>query len=111
MSTNESENEGGLRSANQKILAEGESFPSVQLKDGTKVQTGTVATMLRNVALYNAGERSQVERELKLAVPTLVEVGLFELFKPDEWISGTNSGRRFVGEKAKEFCERQQPAA
>jgi hypothetical protein len=34
-----------LAEINQEILADGESLPSVKLKDGTKVQTGTVATM------------------------------------------------------------------
>lgn len=96
-----------LAAINQKILAEGQVLPSVQLKDGSRVQTGTVATMLHNIALYNAGERGQVERELELAVPTLVKVGLFELFTPDEWIQGDNPGRRFVGERAKAYLAKQ----
>jgi nitroreductase len=50
---------------NTKILASGESLPTVHLKDGTKVQTGTVAAMPHNVALYNSGERGQVETELE----------------------------------------------
>jgi hypothetical protein len=80
-----------------KIFAEGESLPLVQLKDGSKVQTGTVATMLRNIALYNAGERGDVERELEAAIPTVAKVGLFDLFPPEEWIAGSNAGRRLVG--------------
>jgi hypothetical protein len=107
----EPENTTELQSVNQKILADGQSLPKVQLKDGSQVQTGTVATMLYNVALYNAGERGEVERELELSVPTLVKVGLFDLFIPSEWIAGTNSGRRFVGQKAKEYFERQQSSA
>ncbi|MEZ5607320.1 MAG: hypothetical protein R3E52_09350 [Burkholderiaceae bacterium] len=90
-----------LAGINAKILAAGESLPAVQLKDGTKVQTGTVAAMLHNVALFNAGERGQVERELELAVPTLIKVGLFALFSPEEWIAGNNPGRAFVGTVAK----------
>lgn len=90
-----------LANVNAKILAAGESLPAVQLKDGTRVQTGTVAAMLHNVALFNAGERGQVERELELAVPTLIKVGLFELFSPEEWIAGANPGRAFVGAVAK----------
>ena len=54
-----------LGSIDKKIVAEGEELPAVTLKDGSKVQTGTVATMLRNVALYNAGERGEVEEQLK----------------------------------------------
>ena len=92
-----------LAAVNQKILAEGESLPAVTLKDGSKVQTGTVATMLVNVGLYNAGARGEVERELELAVPTLFKVGLFDLFGPEDWITGGNPGRRFVGQKAQEY--------
>lgn len=86
-----------LASVNAKILAPGESLPAVRLQDGTRVQTGTVATMLHNVALYNAGARGAVEQELELAVPTLLKVGLFDLFPPQEWMSGNNPGRAFVG--------------
>lgn len=89
-----------LASINKKILADGETLPEITLKDGSKAQTGTVATMLHNVALYNAGERGTVEEELKTAIPTLFKVGLFDLFPPEEWIAGDNPGRRFVGELA-----------
>jgi len=87
---------------NRKIVADGEVLPAVQLKDGTVVQTGTVATMLHNVERFNAGERGDVESDLALAVPTLIKVGLFKLFDPDEWIAGTNPGRALVGRLAKE---------
>lgn len=86
-----------LAQVNQKILAQGEQLPAVKLKDGTTVQTGTVATMLHNVARYNRGERGEVENELALSVPTLIKVGLFDLFPAEDWIAGTNPGRRFVG--------------
>ncbi|MBT2774281.1 hypothetical protein J7J47_18810 [Halomonas sp. ISL-60] len=101
--SNSIENSAQLAEANQKIVSEGQVLPSVQLKDGSKVQTGTVATMLHNIKLYNSGERGQVEKELELAVPTLIKVGLFELFAPDDWINGSNPGRRFVGELAKNY--------
>ena len=107
MSTQIPEHSEHLGSVNQKILASGESLPVVQLKDGSKVQTGTVATMLHNVTLYNQGQRGEVERELELSVPTLLKVGLFELFSPEEWVAGGNPGRRFVGQRAKEYLERQ----
>jgi hypothetical protein len=100
------ENTDQLAPVNHKIVCEGEALPSVQLKDGSKVQTGTVATMLYNIGLYNAGERGQVEKELELAVPTLIKVGLFDLFAPEDWISGSNPGRRFVGELAKRYLAR-----
>ncbi|MFW2011435.1 DUF7709 family protein [Acinetobacter bereziniae] len=101
------QNSKQLSSINQKIIQEGEVLPAVTLKDGTKVQTGTVATMLHNIDLYNQGLRGEVEQELILAIPTLIKVGLFDLFSPDEWISGDNLGRRFVGEKAKQFLASQ----
>lgn len=89
--------ETNLAAINQKILADGESLPLVQLKDGSKVQTGTVATMLRNIELYNAGERGDIEQQLEAAIPTVAKVGLFALFPPEEWIAGDNQGRRLVG--------------
>lgn len=92
-----------LASVNGRILADGEQLPAVTLKDGSKVQTGTVAAMLQNVARYNDGERGEVERALEMAVPTLVKVGLFELFSPQEWAAGDNPGRRFVGLKARDY--------
>lgn len=101
------ENTDQLAAINHKILSDGQVLPAVELKDGSRVQTGTVATMLHNVNLYNAGERGQVEQELELAIPTLVKVGLFDLFAPDEWINGPNPGRRFVGERAKEYLANQ----
>jgi hypothetical protein len=101
------QNSNELSSINQKIIQDGEVLPAVKLKDGSTVQTGTVATMLYNIDLYNSGLRGEIEQELILAIPTLFKVGLFDLFSPDEWISGNNPGRRFVGEKAKEFLTSQ----
>ena len=105
MPTDSSQTIDQLRSINQKILAEGETLPTVRLKDGSQVQTGTVATMLHNVAQYNAGARGDIERELELSIPTLLKVGLFDLFTPDEWIDGDNAGRRFIGQKALDYLK------
>ena len=91
---------------NQKITDGGSALPAVTLKDGSTVQTGTVATMLYNIALYNAGERGAVEQELELAIPTLFKVGLFELFPPQAWIDGDNPGRSFVGLHAQAYMRR-----
>jgi|LakMenEpi03Aug12_release.lakeMendotaPanAssembly.Ray.scaffolds.fasta_scaffold2952076_1 hypothetical protein len=49
----EVKNTAALSQLNQKLVAEGESLPALKLKDGSRVQTGTVATMLHNVALLN----------------------------------------------------------
>lgn len=100
---NDVENTDQLGSINRKVVADGERLPAVRLKDGSRVQTGTVATMLHNISLYNAGERGGIEQELESAVPTLVKVGLFDLFPPDEWIDGSNPGRQFVGKRAKAY--------
>ena len=67
--------------------------------------------MLQNALLYNAGERGEVERELELAIPTLVQVGLFELFDVDEWIVGHNPDRSYVGALAKRYLQRSKGAA
>jgi len=93
---------------NQKVVGEGEVLPQVVLKDGSQVQTGTVATMLHNIELYNAGQRGQIEEELKIAIPTLVKVGLFDLFQVDEWINETNAGRTFVGMQAKTYLQQKE---
>ncbi len=103
MRSNTPEHTEHLGAINQKILANGENLPAVELRDGSQVQTGTVSAMLHNVKLYNEGARGEIERELELSVPTLIKVGLFDLFAPAEWISGSNPGRRLVGEKANEY--------
>lgn len=90
-----------LADINQKILATGEFLPEVTLKDGSRVQTGTVAAMMANIELFNGGE--DVARELEAAVPTLIKVGLFTLFSPEEWLLGNNKGRHFVANKALEY--------
>lgn len=97
------ENNADLSVINQKIITAGEQLPLVKLKDGSAVQTGTVAAMLHNVRLYNDGERGDIVLQLEAAIPTLVKVGLFDLFSIDEWINGDNAGRRLVGFKAQEF--------
>lgn len=94
-----------LAQANQKVVAEGEYLPEVRLKDGSRVQTGTVATMLANIQRYNNGERGEVEAELKLAIPTLLKVGLFDLFTVEEWIQGDNPGRRYLGLQTNLYLE------
>lgn len=103
---NSVENTEQLAAVNQKVVGDGEVLPSVHLKDGSKVQTGTVATMLYNINLYNSGERGLVEKELELAIPTLVKVGMFDLFSVEEWVAGNNPGRRFVGRCAKNYLAR-----
>jgi len=62
--------------------------------------------MPHNVHAVQRGCQGGIEQELELSVPTLIIVGLFNLFSPAEWVSGSNPGRRFVGEKAEEYLER-----
>lgn len=58
------------------------------LNDGIVVQTGTAANMLRNI------ERGAVE------VPTLIKVGLFDLFSVEEWLQGNNARCQFAVREA-----------
>ncbi|CAF0937384.1 unnamed protein product [Adineta ricciae] len=88
-------------------LKEGIALPSIELKDGTRVQTGTVGSMLKNIALYNEGQRGEVEQLLEQCVPTLIQIGFFDLFSPEEWINTSNAGRQFVGKKAQELLARK----
>lgn len=92
-----------LSAINRKVIADGETLPAVKLRDGSTVQTGTVAAMLVNIAAYNQGQRGEVERQLELSVPTLFKVGLFDLFPIEEWARGDNPGRRLVGELARRW--------
>jgi hypothetical protein len=94
-----------LNQINKKIVAQGEILPTVKLKDGSTVQTGTVATMLFNIKQYDSGVRGDVERELALSIPTLFKVGLFDLFSPEEWINGQSRGRQLVGKLALKHLE------
>lgn len=96
-----------LAKINQKIVQTGQELPTIALKDGTVVQTGTVATMLHNIERYNNGERGEVENELKMVIPTLFKIGLFDLFSVEDWILGTNDGRKYVGECAKHYIIHQ----
>lgn len=98
-----------LANINSKILTEGETLPAVKLKDGSTVQTGTVAAMLRNIDLYNSGLRGQVEMELQLAIPTLFKVGLFDLFPPHEWVAGANAGRTYSAGSPESMSPRVRP--
>lgn len=98
-----------LGEINKKILLEGEELPIVTLKDGESVQTGTVATMLHNLRRYNDGERGSIEQELKIALPTLIKIGLFELFSPEEWLTEKNPGRNFLGLIALKYLSKIEP--
>nr|ACD54774.1 hypothetical protein [Adineta vaga] len=95
-------------------VADGASLPAVQLKDGSTVQTGTVAAMLKNIQRFNNGENQEGDEaryELERCVPVLLKVGLFQLFTPDEWINNNgrqdNPGRKFVGQLAKQYLIEQ----
>lgn len=112
MTLSQPEYNDSLAQINTKILADGENLPKVTLKDGSSVQTGTVATMLHNVKLYNGlnndKQKKAIETELITAIPTLVKVGLFELFSPAEWIAGDNAGRKFIGEQARQYLKTEE---
>ncbi|KAJ3005301.1 hypothetical protein HKX48_000760 [Thoreauomyces humboldtii] len=96
--------EPNLATINSKILSSGTSFPVVTLSDGTTAQTGTFATLLHNIELYDSAivaedfdAARKLEGEMRAAVPTLRKVGLFRLFVPEEWAAGQSPGRKYVG--------------
>jgi len=99
-----------LSNINQKITSSDSSFPVVTLSSGQKVPTGTVATLLHNIRLYdqavsddNKEQKSGLEEEMKAAVPVLGNLGFFGLFSTEEWCAGKSAGRKFVGEVGKEM--------
>jgi hypothetical protein len=68
-----------------------------------------------NIRTYNAAHAAgdsatarTIEASFKAALPLLDKVGLFDLFKPDEWIQGDNEGRKTVGRLYQEFKSSQK---
>lgn len=87
----------------------GTSMPVVTLGDGTKVQTGTIGALLVNIREYNeahakgdAATMQELQERMKAALPLLKKVGFFDLFTPEEWMAGSNEGRKLVGKLAVE---------
>jgi hypothetical protein len=73
-----------------------------------------VAAMPKNIERFNNGENKEDDeawRELERWVPVLIRIGLFELFKPDEWINNNgqqdNPGRQFAERLAKQYLAKQ----
>ncbi|KAI1505263.1 hypothetical protein F5X99DRAFT_276062 [Biscogniauxia marginata] len=92
----------------------GVNFPEITLADGTVVQTGTVGALLINIRTYNeahaAGDeakKTQLEDSFQATLPLLHKVGLFDLFPPEDWLRGSNEGRRAVGRAYLEFLKTQ----
>lgn len=61
--------------------------------------------MLVNILMFNKSQSIETEQKLKLAVPMLIKLGMFDLFSVEEWISDENSGRRLVGKAAKQLLD------
>lgn len=101
-----------LAKTNQKILSSDSSFPIVTLVSGQRVPTGTVATLLYNIRLYDRivaengseEEKEQLSKEIESAVPILGNLGFFDLFSTDEWAAGKSKGRILVGVEGKRLC-------
>ncbi|KAI4861000.1 hypothetical protein F4820DRAFT_452340 [Hypoxylon rubiginosum] len=88
----------------------GAEMPQITLPDGSKVQTGTVGALLINIRAYNeahkAGDKDKIallEQAMSATLPLLDKVGMFDLFRPEEWIQGDNEGRRAVGKMFLDF--------
>jgi hypothetical protein len=96
-----------LRSVNEKTLiggCDGTTFQVVTSANGDKIPTGTVGAMLVNIKLYDDAFKiddklamAELESRLNAAVPVLKKVGMFDLFKPEEWTRGESEGRKLVG--------------
>lgn len=97
-----------LQETNNKTLGTtAGTFPIVTLPDGRKVPTGTVGALLVNIRAYDEGNderRTEVKPAIQSAIPTLIKVGLFDLFTPDEWTSESSPGRSLVGKLARDYC-------
>lgn len=89
----------GLTADNQLTLSE----PARTRCHDSVMQADPLAVLLLNIERYNLGERGDVEQQLALAVPTLVKIGLFNVFSPSEWIRTDNAGRRLVGLFAEQY--------
>ncbi|KAL7904949.1 hypothetical protein GGI35DRAFT_190675 [Trichoderma velutinum] len=101
-----------LQKINNKTLGtDANAFPVITLPGGQKVPTGTVGALLVNIKIYDASndeERKSIEPAIRAAIPVLQRVGMFDLFKPQEWIQGGSPGRALVGKLAIEQGEAEQ---
>ncbi|KAI1386748.1 uncharacterized protein F4822DRAFT_325545 [Hypoxylon trugodes] len=93
----------------------GVEMPQITLPDGSKVQTGTVGALLINIRAYNeahkAGDTAMtaaLEEAMRATLPLLDKVGMFDLFRPEEWISGDNEGRKVVGKSYLQYKSEQK---
>lgn len=68
-----------------------------------QIQAQPLMVLLDAFDRYNSGERGLVELQLAEMVPVLVQIGLFNLFSPAEWMSSDNAARRLVGLFAKQY--------
>ncbi|KAK8246093.1 hypothetical protein IWZ00DRAFT_511800 [Phyllosticta capitalensis] len=110
--------EPGVLAVNNKLLPPGQSFHVITLSSGERVPTGTVAAFLYNLKAYDetadaaaAGrleaevaqeKMAAIQDEMRLSLPLLRKLGMFELFSVEEWGSGTaKAGRRFVAKEAR----------
>lgn len=99
-----------LQSINNKTLGTAaNAFPVVTLPNGENILTGTVGALLVNIKAYDAAvaaadsaSRDALEQAIRVAVPVLQKVGMFDLFAPEEWASEKSQGRSLVGRIAKE---------
>ncbi|KAF3073469.1 hypothetical protein CFAM422_004511 [Trichoderma lentiforme] len=111
MATDNNAAEDLQRINNQTLGTDGKAFPVVTLPGGQKVPTGTVGALLVNIKTYDAAndeERKNIEPAIRAAIPVLRNVGMFDLFKPAEWVQGGSPGRALVGKLAMEHGESEQ---
>ncbi|KAK5996936.1 hypothetical protein PT974_02284 [Cladobotryum mycophilum] len=95
-----------LQAINNKTMGtQANAFPVVTLPNGQKLPTGTIGALLVNIKTYDESDEEQrraLEPLIRSAIPVLKTVGIFGLFKPEEWITNGSPGRAFVGRLALE---------
>lgn len=98
-----------LQETNNKTLGTtAGAFPIVTLPDGRNLPTGTVGALLVNIKSYDEAteeQRAELEPAIQSAIPTLVKIGMFNLFTPQKWASQRSPARSLVGKLAREFLE------
>ena len=84
------------------------SLPVITMPTGEKIPTGTMGALLFNIKAYDGGDetkRAELEPKIQQAIPALYEVGLFDLFSPEEWASAHSPGRSLVGKLARDYTK------
>lgn len=84
-----------------------ERRPSSRMKVQTKRTPSTRRTRRKSQLISPSlvtETKSTLETRMETATRDLLDAGVFELFRPEEWIQGSSMGRKFVGVSALLFA-------